>query len=225
MIDKYRQESENLRRQGLSYTEISKRVPVSKGTLSHWLRGIPLDPSMFIRLENLKREGRLVGSKRSAEVLKRKKQQKNEELQKSATAAFDELINQPHFLEGLLLYWSQGYKNYPYVWFRAGDTDIAKLFLAWLNVFLPAYRSGLKVAVIAREGTQMAQNDQFWPNFLGVSHETWGGLKMRRLKSEAQSKDFLNIVVDIKVMSVDATIVLKTWQRLAIRYYVGTLPW
>ncbi len=54
-----RLEAERLRREeGLSYNEIAARTGLSKSTLSHWLRDVPLQPELVARLKQRLRANR-----------------------------------------------------------------------------------------------------------------------------------------------------------------------
>ena len=62
--------AERLRKQGLSYSQICGLVPVSKSTLSLWLRDISLSKKQRVVLEERKTKARLRGA-----VVKRKRRQ------------------------------------------------------------------------------------------------------------------------------------------------------
>jgi transposase len=51
-----------LRKQGYSYSEILKKVPVAKSTLSLWLRSVGLAERQKQRLTEKKRKGQLKGA-------------------------------------------------------------------------------------------------------------------------------------------------------------------
>jgi transposase len=51
-----------LRRQGYSYSEILKKIPVAKSTLSLWLRSVGLAERQKQRLTEKKRKGQLKGA-------------------------------------------------------------------------------------------------------------------------------------------------------------------
>ncbi len=97
-----------LRKAGKSYQEILKQVPVSKSTLSLWLRGVILTNEQKHRLYfTLKRQ--------NAYRLAKKKQDKKRETTKKiieeSIIEFDSLKTDPLFLSGLMLYWAEGDKS------------------------------------------------------------------------------------------------------------------
>jgi len=61
-----------LRREGFSYSEIQKKVFVSKDTLSRWCRDVILTPDQLERLRKKRlkgaEKGRLIGAKRQQQA-------------------------------------------------------------------------------------------------------------------------------------------------------------
>ena len=68
-----------LRKEGLSFSEIKEKIPVSKSTLSKWFKEIKLSPAQRLRLKQKRIEAAKKGSdKKSATILQTVKEiQKN----------------------------------------------------------------------------------------------------------------------------------------------------
>lgn len=97
-----------LRRKGKSYREIREQIPVSKGTLSLWLREIELTPEQKERLYvELRRKNAYKGAKANQEKRIKRTRQIISEAKKEAKL----LIKEPLFLTGLMLYWAEGTKR------------------------------------------------------------------------------------------------------------------
>lgn len=101
-----RQVAETLRRGGLSLAAIARQVPVSKGTLSVWLRGIEFDEGVISPTTEHRRKW---SPEAHALVI-----EKNERTRESEMAAAAESIGSLSDRDLLLLlaalYWGEGYK-------------------------------------------------------------------------------------------------------------------
>lgn len=99
-----------LRRKGLSYTEIQKKIPVSQASLSLWLRDITLTKAQKERLIQLGDVGRIAGAKAKHAQRMRRMEELASEVQKE----FPTLSKDPFFMLGLALYWAEGSKQKPW---------------------------------------------------------------------------------------------------------------
>lgn len=118
-----------LRKKGKSYSEILKKINVSKSTLSLWLRDIPLTEQQRNNLKG-RNKSRYLGSK--------KNQQKRIELTKKIISeSKDEakmLINNKLLLVGLMLYWAEGTKRGgEIISFSNSDPNMIKLMMRWFR--------------------------------------------------------------------------------------------
>lgn len=123
-----------LRRDGKSYSEILKTIPVAKSTLALWLRDVGLSVPQKQRLT----EKRLAAVKRGGEA---KRNQRLEKTQQIESAAIDEIGNisqRELFLIGTVLYWAEGSKQKIHnpserVIFSNSDVLMIHVFLKWLK--------------------------------------------------------------------------------------------
>src|SRR3989344_1141225 len=122
-----------LRKQGFTYNEILKDVPVVKSTLSLWLRSVGL----------AKRQKQIITEKRIAARLKgafARKQQRiftSQSIYRNAEAEIDQISERELWLLGIALYWAEGSKEkeaHPGtgVAFSNSDGNMVGIFLRWL---------------------------------------------------------------------------------------------
>src|SRR3989344_1524983 len=91
-----------LRKQGLSYSEILKAVNVSKSTLSLWLRNTTLDENTrFILKEKL-----VSAQKLGAEAKRRQRIEKVLQIERLSMSEIPALSKDDVFLMGIMLYWA-----------------------------------------------------------------------------------------------------------------------
>lgn len=122
-----------LRRRGLSYSEIREAVPMPKSTLSLWLRGVALPKSHQERLS----QRRLKAARDGARKRKETNVQQTLEIHRSASKDIKEISPRELWLIGIILYWvcsSRVKKKNTYegVRFRSSDPDLVRIFLRWL---------------------------------------------------------------------------------------------
>ena len=120
----------SLRKRGLSYRKIQDRIEISRGTLSMWLRDIPLTKVQKEKLFKSKKYGGYKGAKN--QQLKRIKRTK--QLIKEGRNEFLKLLKKPLFLSGLLLYWAEGDKHQKeMVRFTNSDPAMIMLMMKWFR--------------------------------------------------------------------------------------------
>lgn len=119
-----------LRKSGLSYKEILKKISVSKSTLSIWLREIELTSEQKKRLLEKMDKVRYEVAKRK--VVDRKK--KTEEIIMRAKREVSFFRKDLLFFVGLSLYWAEGAKNpVEAVKFANSDEKMIFLMMKWLR--------------------------------------------------------------------------------------------
>ena len=123
-------EARKLRKLGLSYTEILKRVGVSKSTLSIWLRDINLTPKQKANLINKMDRIRYdVAKRKVADRIER-----TNTIIRKAKREVKSLMGRPLFFVGVSLYWAEGAKNYTEsVKFANSDENMIILMMRWLR--------------------------------------------------------------------------------------------
>lgn len=112
MIQKIKEKAEaiKLRKQGFSYSEILKEVPVAKSTLSLWLRSVGLAKRQKQRLT----EKKLAALRRGWEVCRMKKLAQVKEIKNKAEKEVPHLSKKDFWVAGIILYWAEGAKEKEY---------------------------------------------------------------------------------------------------------------
>jgi len=105
--NKYKSIAVNLRKSGKSYSEIAQVVPVTKSTLSTWLKAISLTSEHTIALEKRRNTFALIGAK----MRKDDRIMRTKVIIDRARAEIGEMNERELFILGLALYWSEGAKQ------------------------------------------------------------------------------------------------------------------
>lgn len=130
----YIQKAINLRNQGLTYSEIAKQIPVSKSTLSYWLKSIILTDKQIEIIS----QKRLAASKKGGNIRKTQRLKTIEDIKSEAKKSITSISTKELWLMGIMLYWAEGSKAKPNrpgqsLIFSNSDPNMIKLYLIWLE--------------------------------------------------------------------------------------------
>lgn len=151
---------QELRRLGLSYGEIGKVIPVSKGSLIPWCRDIKLTPEQEARLR----------AKRPAQAVRlavgARRRQANLErvgaIRAAAKTEGCELLSDPFWVAGVMAYWAEGSKRTHELHFSNSDPDLIALFINWGIRFLGVSRDRFTIALHLHRGQEETERQAYW---------------------------------------------------------------
>lgn len=134
MIQKLKEKEKaiKLRKRGLSYSEILKKVHVSKSTLSSWLRSVHLTKRQKQRLTKKKLEA----MKRGWKAYREKRILITKKIKKEAEQEVVSINSRELWLIGTAIYWVEGHKEKQkgsLVELGNSDPKLIKIFLKWLQ--------------------------------------------------------------------------------------------
>jgi len=123
-----------LRRQGKTYNEILKNIPVAKSTLSIWLRSVGLAKSQKQRLT----KKRIEAQRRGADSRYNARVAEVQSLVEKGILDVGVLTERELWLIGITLYWAEGSKQHAHnpsvgVIFSNSDAAMHRCFLRWLT--------------------------------------------------------------------------------------------
>lgn len=123
-----------MRKRGFSYSEILKKVPVAKSTLSLWLKSVNLSKGQRQRLTQKK----LDAMKRGWIKVHQNRIEKTKIIRESAIADVGQISKKDLWLIGSMLYWAEGTKEKKHsvsqqVSFNNSDPLMISIFLKWLK--------------------------------------------------------------------------------------------
>jgi predicted transcriptional regulator len=131
-MEKYKQNiAVDMRKRGLSYSEIGNKLHIPKSTLSYWLKNLKLTPEQIKKLNDKRVEitktNALKKISRTSKMI--------EEIKSSSSQDIKEISKKELWLMGVMLYWKNGNKSdlKKGVHFSSSDPYMIKLFLKWLK--------------------------------------------------------------------------------------------
>lgn len=163
-----------LRKAGFCYAEIQAQVPVSKATLSLWLRNIPLSPQQAAVLA----ARRPRGCTRAGETNRARRILEVGRLTDSARQEADEYFHKGHslWLVGTALYWAEGTK--PKQWSRGQrvqfmnmDPAMLLTFRNWLIRCCGVFPQDIIYSLYIHPSGDLVAAQSFWLKTLDIPFE------------------------------------------------------
>jgi hypothetical protein len=147
----------------LGYSAIRKQVSVSKGTLTRWLKDLPLTEE---RILQLRREGWTRGEaqrERIRETKRKKREAREQEVYEHVRKRFGKISEQSLFVAGLMLYHAEGdKKDHYHIGLANTDPQIITFFVWWLQKFLDIPKSRMRVQLHLYENMKLSDERVFW---------------------------------------------------------------
>ncbi len=155
-----RELGQQLRRCGLSYREIARLIPVSKGTLSGWCRDLVLTDTQTTRLRSIRpRQAQRNGV---GNTLHRRALERGQAIRDQAVEEARELGDDPFWVAGVVAYWSEGSKRQKDVVFANSDPLLVRLFIDWARRYLKLEPDRFTAKLHLHAGQNEEERREFW---------------------------------------------------------------
>lgn len=182
----------NLRKQGFSYSEILKRIPVAKSSLSLWLRSVGLSKKQNQRLT----EKKLAAALRGAMKKKEDRILRTKIIKEAAEKEIGKLTERERWLIGIALYWAEGSKERDTsmstgIRFNNSDPSMIKLFLKWLRDIMKISEEDIKYDIYIHENSKNKIKDvvRFWANITSSPKEKFKYIYLKKNKIKTNRKN------------------------------------
>lgn len=175
-----------LRREGQTYGEILKQIPVARSTLSLWLRNVRLATRQQQYLTEKKRRAML----RGAIAKKQHRIHRTREMHQKSIEDVKKLSDRERWIAGVALYWAEGTKqknHFPSqrVVFNNSDPSMIQFFLDWLENVLLVPRSKINFELYIHQTVSPEARVKFWTELLQIPSQE---LKIRLKKNTIYTK-------------------------------------
>ncbi len=153
----------DLRRQGKTFSEILKETPVSKTSLSYWLRDIRLTNKQLSRIayKNNKIKQKFI----KFNALRRKQaDDKKKIILRKATDEIDYISERELSLIGIALYWAEGYKksSWKTVNFTNSDPEMIKLMMRWFRRICKIPNTKFRIRIQCHDTDNVEEAKEYW---------------------------------------------------------------
>lgn len=163
-LRKLKEKALEMRRSGMSYSQIRAVVKVSKSSLSLWLKDMPLSD---VRIREL-RDFSAVRIEKCRNTKAKKKQDRLAAVFKKVSIDIGKLSDREIFLCGLFLYWGEGAKTSESVTALTNtNPNMIKFFVNWYGI-LGVEKSRLKFRLQLYADMDIQRETLFWSTHLEV---------------------------------------------------------
>lgn len=209
-----------LRRKGYSYSEIRKKIKVSKSTLNYWFKqeGLVYEPS-HLEIQRLKRIEKFVNQNVGALARKAKLEKQKEEFTSWVIKKIRKFGSERDlFIIGCVLYWTEGRKE-GLLQFSNSDPLMHRLFLKFLRKCLGIKE--FKLSLYLHENQQKIKDNllKFWSRELAVAKNSIKIYYKRHVpKRKIYKKEYrglLNLVVP------KSSLIRRALLEVARKYIAG----
>ncbi len=154
--------AQKLRKQGLSYGQILKKIKVSKDTLSRWCRDISLTEEQKQKLMKNKIYGQKKGSIIAAENKIKRRIREIERINKNASKEIGKLKGREDFLLGIALYAGEGIKSEGQGGFSNSNPYLIKFMMSWFRKYCKFPEKKYRGAIWLHEGLNKNKAILYW---------------------------------------------------------------
>lgn len=173
----------HLRKQGLSYSEILRQVPVAKSSLGLWLKSVGLSKAQKQKLTQKKLES----ARRGGLAKKAQRIRLVEQIRNSTKGDITGISDRELWLMGIMLYWAEGSKSKEYspstgVIFSNSDPKMIKLFIKWCKNCLKIPDDEIRFDIYLHE-TKIAESENIskhWSEVTGFNLAKFDKIYIKR---------------------------------------------
>lgn len=196
--------AKKMRKSGTSLDDISKKLHVTKSTLSFWCKDIILTESAIRKIKTKGKLKSIRGLLRYSESKRKERIERNTLQRQEGATALGTLSHRDILMIGFGLYWGEGYKyENGELGFTNSNPHMMRFYLKWLKLW-KVEKSSLIFRLIINEFFRKEENDIkfFWINFLDIKKEQFSkttyiqtNLKKASLENIQKYKGILRVKV------------------------------
>lgn len=205
-----------LRKEGLSYKEINQEIHVSRSTLSHWLKDIPLSIKQKKRLYDRK----LLGAYRGAKNRQLRRIKTTKITFDKAKKEFLRLYKNPLFLAGLLLYWAEGDKHKgEMVKFTNSDSSMIALMMKWFREICRVSEDKFRIGLHMHNLYIKSDLKTFWSAVTGVPTTQFHKIYIKKTSLRFRRNILYNGTCSIRIYDVSLFRKIIGWKEALLKYF------
>ncbi len=187
---KEKEKAINLRKSGYSYTEILRKIPVAKSTLSLWLRSIGLSKRQKQRLTKKK----LIAMKRGWESCHKRRLEITGLIKDEARKEISRISRRDLWMIGIALYWAEGHKEKTKSSLtELGNSDpyLIKIFLKWLRKICKISKKDINFWLFLHETSRerLLEVQKYWAKATGFKIENFQKVSWKKHKINTKRKN------------------------------------
>lgn len=185
-----KEEANQLRSSGKSYSEIKAQLGVPKSTLSNWLARQEWSRNIVYILNKKYSEANIVRLRQLNKIRGKHLENVYKEAKNEAKEEFEKLKYHPLFIAALMLYWGEGDKTTKYnVTLANTDPEMIRLFVCFLSDICQIKREKIKLHLLLYPDLDEVDSKNYWRKYSGLKEQNFikstiinGRHKTRRLQ-------------------------------------------
>ena len=176
---KLKEKALKLRKTGMSYSQIKKKLGVSKSTLSMWLRDLPLSEE---RIKEL-RDNNPRRIERYRNTMRKKREGRQRLVYENIAIEIGSLSERELFLAGLFLYWGEGGKTQKSeISMSNTDPAVLKFFIKWISL-LKVQKDKIRIVLQLYSDMDEKEEKEFWKQELNLNDENFRKCYIKKSKT------------------------------------------
>ncbi|MBI2409498.1 helix-turn-helix domain-containing protein [Candidatus Kaiserbacteria bacterium] len=215
-LTRLRYQAVRLRRKGLSYGEIRKKLHIPKSTLSAWLRYIPLSEEDKSRLYNARIRAMVSGpncnrARRLLEI--------DSIVQGAGKEISHPISRDAHLLLGAALYWAEGSKSGA-ISITNSDPVLIAFMVRWFSDIFLVSPKGFKAWLNIYSQQNDAHLKRFWSSITGIPVSRFGKSFIKPRSKGIKKNNLYYGTIKIRIpKSTDNKHRIFGWLQGALREY------
>jgi hypothetical protein len=197
-----------LRKEGKTYSEILKVIPVAKSTLSDWLKKVGLS----IPQKQIITEKRRAAQRKGADAQRNKRIKKQESLIENALKDIKSISKRELWLIGIALYWAEGAKEKDYrttsrVSFSNSDPKMVALFIKWIKECIKLGNEDLILSLYIHEShkNRVIEIKKLWSKHLNLSLDLFDNVYFKKNKINTKRKNTGDLYIGLLRVNIVAS--------------------
>lgn len=211
-----KQKAIELRKQGFSYRDIMKEIPVAKGTLSGWLNRLTLSPEEEQKLIDRVQANKDRGASRAALSNRTRRIARDAITEREARAFFEKNKKNMEFLTGIILYWAEGSKRNSCFSFINSDPDMLVVMKKWMLRYLPISEEDLRIRLFIHEPFRKDNLEVFWSKTLDFPMEKFQSTFIKHTPHAGKKNPAYRGYARIYVNKIQHLRTVLAWQKCLI---------
>jgi hypothetical protein len=193
---KEKNEATFLRKKGYSISDISKKLEVSKSTVSVWCRDIILQERAILDIAKRSERKSTAGLLRYSEFVRSRRQQEATASQLKGKKYLGKLSQRDIYCIGLGIYWGEGYKKGSQEFgFTNSDPSMVKFYIHWLEAVFDIKKEDLILRVSINEfhKNRIREVEKFWSKLTQVPIDQFTKISLIKTTSKKVYPDSVHM--------------------------------
>ncbi len=202
-----RERAVELRKNGLTYPELSKVLGVSKGSLNRWLKDI------FHIATQERLDRRRLASVQNGRTLHDRKIVRVEAIKRAAKSEIRDIDHQTLRILGVVAYWCEGSKTEDsLVKFTNSDESLIKLMMKWFRMVCNVRDDKFRIYLRLHADVDRNEAEDYWSETTGIPRSQFYRTAIKESGSSGKRNNYLPYgVASITICDTELFYRIRGW--------------